>query len=230
MRDFRRLKNEPPHGVDGSPNPDNIMVWSAVIFGPEDTCWDGGTFKLKLEFEEDYPNKAPKVLFVCPMFHPNVYPKDGVVCLDILQKNWSPIYDVSAVLTSVQSLLSDPNCTSPANNDAAKLFIDNRREYNKKVKEVVQKSWIDDSTAPESAGDESAGNASADDESPAKSGPAEEPNPATASAAEPSSPHSNSHSQPKADTAADQTTKPDQSNSNDANAASLVAKSKQDTC
>lgn len=130
------------------------MVWSAVIFGPDDTCWDGGTFKLKLEFEEDYPNKAPKVTFVCPMFHPNVYPKDGVVCLDILQKHWSPIYDVSAVLTSVQSLLSDPNCTSPANNDAAKLFTDNRREYNRKVKEVVQKSWIDDSSAAETAEDD----------------------------------------------------------------------------
>ncbi len=44
MRDFRRLQQDPPQGVNGSPNPDNIMLWNAVIFGPEDTPWDGGTF------------------------------------------------------------------------------------------------------------------------------------------------------------------------------------------
>lgn len=42
MRDFKRLRNDPPQGINGSPNPDNIMHWNAVIFGPEDTPWDGG--------------------------------------------------------------------------------------------------------------------------------------------------------------------------------------------
>jgi ubiquitin-conjugating enzyme E2 I len=26
-----------------------------------------------MEFSEDYPNKPPKVRFVTPLFHPNVY-------------------------------------------------------------------------------------------------------------------------------------------------------------
>ena len=42
---------------------------------------------------------------------------DGGICLDILQNQWSPIYDVSAILTSIQSLLSDPNPNSPANSE-----------------------------------------------------------------------------------------------------------------
>ena len=37
------------------------MVWQAVIFGPDDTPWEGGTFKLLLEFTEDYPNKVNAV-------------------------------------------------------------------------------------------------------------------------------------------------------------------------
>ena len=40
----------------------------------------------------------------------------------IHQNRWSPTYDVSAILTSIQSLLSDPNPNSPANSMAAQLF------------------------------------------------------------------------------------------------------------
>ncbi|KAI6686465.1 hypothetical protein NL676_032378 [Syzygium grande] len=110
------------------------MLWNAVIFGPDDTPWDGGTFKLTLQFSEEYPNKPPTVRFVSRMFHPNIY-ADGSICLDILQNQWSPIYDVAAILTSIQSLLCDPNPNSPANSEAARLFSENKREYNRRVRE-----------------------------------------------------------------------------------------------
>lgn len=61
-----------------------------------------------LTFEESYPNKPPTVKFLTKMFHPNVY-ANGELCLDILQNRWSPTYDVAAILTSIQSLLHDPN-------------------------------------------------------------------------------------------------------------------------
>lgn len=140
IRDFRKLKNDPPSGISGAPCDNNIMRWNAVIFGPEETAWEGGTFKLVLEFTEEYPNKPPSVKFVSKLFHPNVY-NDGGICLDLLQSNWSPIYDISAVLTSIQSLLCDPNPNSPANSEAARLFQENRREYNKRVQQVVEESW-----------------------------------------------------------------------------------------
>lgn len=43
MRDFKRLQSDPPQGVNGSPKSDSIMLWNAVIFGPDDTPWDGGS-------------------------------------------------------------------------------------------------------------------------------------------------------------------------------------------
>lgn len=73
-----------------------------------DTPFEDGTFKLLLTFDESYPNKPPQVKFLSRMFHPNVY-ANGELCLDILQNRWSPTYDVAAILTSIQSLLHDPN-------------------------------------------------------------------------------------------------------------------------
>eukprot|EP01138_Halocafeteria_seosinensis_P009876 gb/GECG01010087.1/.p1 GENE.gb/GECG01010087.1/~~gb/GECG01010087.1/.p1 ORF type:complete len:100 (+),score=7.71 gb/GECG01010087.1/:1-300(+) len=71
LRDFRKLQHDPPAGVNAAPANSNVMDWQAVIFGPDDTPWEGGTFKLTMQFTEDYPNKPPDVQFVTKMFHPN---------------------------------------------------------------------------------------------------------------------------------------------------------------
>ena len=137
---------------------------NAVIIGPADTPFEDGTFRLVMHFEEQYPNKPPSVKFISQMFHPNVY-ATGELCLDILQNRWSPTYDVAAILTSIQrsvsipsphdkirpltnalhahSLLNDPNTGSPANVEASNLYKDNRKEYTKRVRETVEKSWED---------------------------------------------------------------------------------------
>lgn len=158
------MQTDPPAGVSASPIADNVMTWcgpnippcsnrrfesakltfirNAVIIGPADTPFEDGTFRLVMQFEESYPNKPPGVKFVSSMFHPNVY-NTGELCLDILQNRWSPTYDVAAILTSIQSLLNDPNTSSPANVEASNLYKDNRREYTKRVRETVEKSWED---------------------------------------------------------------------------------------
>lgn len=111
--------------------------------------------------------------------------KNGAICLDILQSQWTPIYDVGAVLTSLQSLLCDPNPSSPANAEAARyvlcgtvasdckhvlrtfrLFTEDREQYNARVRACVEASWEGsdmssedsdtDSDVEESMGDASA--------------------------------------------------------------------------
>jgi ubiquitin-conjugating enzyme E2 A len=144
LKDFKRLQKDPPTGIQAAPQDNNVMMWQAVIIGPDDTPWEGGVFRLSLEFTEEYPNKPPLVKFLSKIFHPNVY-VDGKICLDILQNQWSPIYDISAILTSIQSLLSDPNPASPANAEASQLYDRDRREYNQRVRQVVEESWQEDS-------------------------------------------------------------------------------------
>jgi len=57
-----------------------LLVLNCLIF-------QDGTFKLTMEFSEEYPNKPPVVKFLSKMFHPNIY-ADGGICLDILQNRW----------------------------------------------------------------------------------------------------------------------------------------------
>ncbi|CAB4314431.1 unnamed protein product [Prunus armeniaca] len=140
MSDLRTIASEPPEGCSASPlSDDNLMVWSATIFGPEESPWEGGAFSLRLTFGERYPEKPPRVRFTSEMFHPNVY-HDGTLCMDIIQDAWSPCHNVSTILTSIQSLLTDPNPASPANNEAAHMYQHDIQAYNKRVRRCARHS------------------------------------------------------------------------------------------
>jgi ubiquitin-conjugating enzyme E2 G2 len=89
--------------------------------------------------------------FVSPsIFHPNVYPT-GVVCISILHppgddpmhyehasERWSPIQSVEKILLSVMSMLAEPNDESPANVEAAKMWRENRKGYEDRVRREVR--------------------------------------------------------------------------------------------
>jgi ubiquitin-conjugating enzyme E2 A len=74
-----------------------------------------------------------------PQFHPNIYP-DGTLCMDLIQDNWSPIYSVCSILIAIRSLLTDPNCASPANPEAAHLYQTDKKQYGRRVRRVAEKS------------------------------------------------------------------------------------------
>ena len=140
LSDVREMQASPPEGCSAAPlSESNLLLWNASIIGPEDSPWEGGIFSLRLQFPESYPNKPPRVRFTSVMFHPNVY-SDGTLCLDLLQDNWKPIYTVASILTAIQSLLTDPNPNSPANPEAARLYVENPKEYKRRVRRNAQQS------------------------------------------------------------------------------------------
>lgn len=143
--ELERITKDPTFGLQLHPIDDNLFEWKAVICGPEDTCFEGGNFRLKMEFPQDYPKKAPIVTFCSRMFHPNVYP-NGKICLDILEmkEKWNPDFDAESILHAIQSMLGDPNPESPANGEANLLYLRNKKEYERKVKEIVRMSIGDD--------------------------------------------------------------------------------------
>ena len=102
-------------------------------------------------FPPDYPYSPPNFRFTTAIYHPNVY-KDGRLCISILHRGgdetsgeldgetWSPAQTVETVLISIVSLLSDPNISSPANVDAAVAWNKDRKRFNERVLQEVEKS------------------------------------------------------------------------------------------
>ncbi|XP_074310585.1 ubiquitin-conjugating enzyme E2 20-like [Silene latifolia] len=128
-------------GISAFPEEDNLLLWKGTIQGSKETVFEGTEYKLTLQFPTDYPFKPPKVKFVTPCFHPNVDGSGGI-CLDILEKNngkWSSAYDVRTILLSIQSLLGEPNTSSPLNTQAAALWT-NQEEYRKMVLQLYKPS------------------------------------------------------------------------------------------
>jgi ubiquitin-conjugating enzyme E2 D len=133
-KEMGEIEKEPPANCTAGPkHMSNLFEWNATIIGPSNSPYAGGLFKLNVSFNEKYPFKPPKVKFVTKIYHPNIN-RNGSICLDILNTNWSPALTLIKVLLSISSLLTDPNPNDPLSKEAANLYLSNKEEYNKKAR------------------------------------------------------------------------------------------------
>lgn len=66
------LSRNPPDGVSvGLGDDENIFHWEVMIVGPPETLYEGGLFKAKIDFPNDFPNSPPVMTFTSTMWHPN---------------------------------------------------------------------------------------------------------------------------------------------------------------
>jgi ubiquitin-conjugating enzyme E2 D/E len=126
--ELKDLRKDPPANCSAGPEGEDIYKWKGVIMGPSDSPFAGGVFHLNIHFPTDYPFKCPNVTFTTKIYHPNIS-NSGVICLDILKTNWSPALTIGKVLLSICSLLTDPNPDDPFVPEAARLYKENRVEY-----------------------------------------------------------------------------------------------------
>jgi len=133
--------NHNDYGLTASMNEDDPTKWQVLFFGPNDSGYQDGVFKLQIKFANKYPFEPPHCFFDTKMYHPNIGSK-GEICLDILKSNWSPALSTAKLVLSIISLLNDPNPASPLNGDAAQLYLNNKVEYNKKLEEYTKKYAI----------------------------------------------------------------------------------------
>lgn len=117
---------------------DDIFKWECILKGSENTAYENGVFKISVNFTEKYPFKPPKVKFITRIYHPNIN-QYGSICLDILNKNWSPVLTISKILLSISSLLDDPNPDDPLDIKAAELYLKSKEEFKLTTKMYITK-------------------------------------------------------------------------------------------
>lgn len=135
QRELRDLRSDPPSNCSAGPLGNNLFHWTASIMGPIGSPYYGGIFFLNIVFPPNYPYKPPKVEFLTRIYHPNIN-RNGNICLDILDHQWSPALTICKVLLSISSLLTDPNPDDPLVSDIAKIFKKNRSDY-----DLIAQQW-----------------------------------------------------------------------------------------
>lgn len=119
---------------------DNMSEFYVRFKGPDETPFNGGTWKVHVELPEQYPYKSPSIGFVNRIFHPNIDELSGSVCLDVINQTWSPMFDMINIFeVFLPQLLRYPNPTDPLNGEAAALLMREPKQYELKVKDYVQK-------------------------------------------------------------------------------------------
>ena len=142
----RRLRKE-LRDIQASPNeaiflgPDsleNLYKWTAIIKGPEETPYEGGEFTVDINLSLNYPFKPPHVHFITKIYHCNIN-SNGSLSLDILRDQWSPALTIIRIIRTIYYLLCDPFPDDPLVPEYARLYKNNRAEYEKNAREWTEK-------------------------------------------------------------------------------------------
>ena len=126
------------------PKKDSYFEWEFSIIGAKDTCYRGGTFFLRAIFPDNYPESAPEICFITPIYHLNVNPKRsqyenlGHICLSTLNW-WKPEYTMREVITNLFALFYMQNPECPYGLDRADEFRNNRKLFENKAKYFTEK-------------------------------------------------------------------------------------------
>ena len=104
---------------------------------PEETPFEGGTFRLKLVLGQDYPQAPPRGFFLTKIYHPNVS-SNGDICVNTLKKDWSESVTLSHILAVIRCLLIVPFPESSLNDEAGKLFMDSYDDYAERARIMTQ--------------------------------------------------------------------------------------------
>jgi len=115
---------------DGS----DLRYLKGKINGPESTCYEGGIFEIDIIIPKQYPFEPPKMKFTTKIWHPNISSQTGAICLDILKDQWSPALTIKTALLSLRALLSSPEPSDPQDAEVAKMYIGDRKKFEKTAK------------------------------------------------------------------------------------------------
>ncbi|CEG67551.1 Putative Ubiquitin-conjugating enzyme E2 S [Rhizopus microsporus] len=132
-KELEKLQSDPPEDIQVIANEESLTELHCWIRGPDKTPYEDGYFKIKLVFDENFPDSPPKGYFMTKIFHPNVSDK-GEICVNTLKKDWKPELGIRHVLLAIKCLLIVPNPESALNEEAGKLLLEQYEDYAKRAR------------------------------------------------------------------------------------------------
>jgi ubiquitin-conjugating enzyme E2 H len=121
-RDIQQLRQSGYKVTDdqGKEEFDNVQCFIVRMKAPKDSAYEGYEYGVRFTIPDKFPFKSPSVGFVQRIYHPNVDEMSGSICLDSLNKTWSPAFTVlNIVEAQLPYLLQYPNPADPFNREAA---------------------------------------------------------------------------------------------------------------
>jgi peroxin-4 len=122
LKEVKEIKKERDGNFIINPNENNLHEWYGSIKGPVGTPYQDGLFEIACQISNSYPVTPPNLKFKSKIFHPNIHPQTGEICLDILKNQWTPAWTLLYVFKAILILLSNPEPNSPLNCDAGNLL------------------------------------------------------------------------------------------------------------
>ena len=106
---------------------------TCLVTGPDDTPFAGRKWRVRMSLPKEYPFRSPSVGFVDRIYHPNIDERSGTICLNALNHEWTPVYNLVAIMeTLLPQLLTYPNPDDPLNSAAATLLRTDKDAYEAK--------------------------------------------------------------------------------------------------
>ena len=143
IHEFEELKHE-PLSISGYTielfDQYNFYQWRITLLGAKDTPYADGIFFIKLLFPEDYPDSPPRIEFLTPIYHMNVYPGSGFVDVNFVKRDWQKNSKVREILTKLYTIFYLENPNSPCSSEQAYEYKKDRDLYYSK-KEIFTKKY-----------------------------------------------------------------------------------------
>ncbi|KAI9887866.1 MAG: hypothetical protein M1823_000254 [Watsoniomyces obsoletus] len=116
----------------------DLTTLHLLLLGPSGTPYSSGVFTLQLKFPTTYPTTPPTARFVTKIFHPNVDDSTGAICVDTLKRDWRAELHVRDILVVISCLLIEPNPESALNANAARLFTEDYKAFEDRVRTLTE--------------------------------------------------------------------------------------------
>ena len=169
---------------------DDLTQLDILLAGPSHTPFSAGVWKLHLTIPGEYPAQPPSASFRTPIFHPNVDPQTGSVCVETLKRDWDRSLTLRDVLITISCLLIQPNPDSALNAEAGGLIQEDYEAFARRarlmtsINAVVPKTLLAAAEEAQNRGQETTADARQDAENAAEidtetgsSSPAKRPRP-----------------------------------------------------